>query len=174
MVAIPDEVKKMIRTQEIIVVASVDDTGICNISPRTTFALLKDEVFWLELFKHKSYVNIKKNNWVSVAVFDKKKLSGFQLKGNVSLVRDKEKKQSIISQIADRLTRLHKERILKQITTQTVNVAKFKPKIIYSLNPNEFSDVPIVLDASVDLGRLAVGENSQQIFGFTKKNLESR
>ncbi len=89
MVSIPEDVKKMIREQQVIIVGTADHTGLTNISPRSTFHVRDDEIYWFELFKHKSYYNFKQNPWVSVAIFDTKKLSGYQMKGNVSVVDDK-------------------------------------------------------------------------------------
>ena len=71
MIKIPSKVKKMIFGQQMIVVASVDKNGMSNISPRTTFTILDDVIYWIELFRHKSFVNFQDNDWVSVATFDK-------------------------------------------------------------------------------------------------------
>ena len=172
MVKLPDDVKTMIRSQQMIVVGTADDSGLCNISPRTSFHLTDDNIYWLELFKHKTYQNFSKNNWVSIAVIDKQKLSGFQLKGTASIIKNKEKANQIQLQIVDRLTRTHKDRILKQIGKEPASVVEFKPKIVYPLKPNEVADIPIVLDADLDVSRLAGGANVQQSFGFDQKNLE--
>lgn len=172
MVKLPDDVKKMILSQQMIVVGTTDDGGICNISPRTSFHLTDDNIYWLELFKHKTFHNVSKNNWVSIAVIDKQHLSGFQLKGTVNIIKNKEKANQIQLQIVDRLTRIHKDRILKQIGKEPASVIEFKPKIVYPLNPNEVADIPLVLDADLDVGRLAGGANVQKSFGFDQKNLE--
>ena len=51
MVKIPNHVKEMILNQQMILVASVDENGISNISPRTTFTITDDVIYWIELFK---------------------------------------------------------------------------------------------------------------------------
>ena len=105
-----------------IVVASVDKNGISNISPRTTFTILDDVIYWIELFRHKSLKNFQDNDWVSVATFDKENLEGFQLKGKVVMLDDEKKRKNISLRIINfghnKLTRLHKERILKQLGTK--------------------------------------------------------
>jgi hypothetical protein len=117
------------------------------VSPRTTYYLGADgSIYWLELFKHKTYRNFQKNPWCSVAVFDKKRLIGYQLKGKATIVTDKKSKNEIVIKIVDKLTRLHRQRILKQ--NKKPNLVKFTPNIIYSLNPNELTDSPLVLDAT--------------------------
>ena len=171
MVAIPEDVQKMIRDQQIIVVGTSDETGLVNISPRTSFHLSEDHIYWLELFKHKTFHNLQKNNWVSIAVFDKAKLSGFQLKGKVRLVTDKEKFFHVQLRIVDHLTRLNKERILRQIGKESANIIEFTPKIVYQLNPNEVADIPIVLDADVEVAHLAGGVDMKTSFGMEPESL---
>jgi len=173
MVDLPDDVKKMILAQQMLIVGTADEAGLCNISPRTSFHLEDNYIYWLELFKHKTFHNFSQNKWVSIAVIDKEKLSGFQLKGTVNVIKEKERFEQIKLQIIDRLTRLHKERILKQIGKEPPSIIEFKPKVVYPLKPNEVSDIPIVLDSDVKVGRLAGGVNIKESFGFEQKSLEA-
>ena len=149
MVTISDKVKQMIQGQQIIIVGSADKSGLPNVSPRTSFYIDQDgSIYWLELFKHKTFRNFQKNPWCSVAVFDKRKLSGYQLKGKIKIISDKRTQQEITIKIIDKLTRLHRQRILKYTNDKTPNVIKFTTKIVYSLNPNELADSPMELDAN--------------------------
>jgi len=148
-VAIPCKVKQMIQRQQLILVGSADKSGLTNVSPRTSLYLDPDgSIYWLELFKHKTFRNFQKNPWCSIAVFERKKLSGYQLKGKVEILSDKKTKQEIAIKIIDKLTRLHKQRILKHTNNKTPNVIKFTTQIVYSLNPNELADSPLELDAN--------------------------
>jgi hypothetical protein len=148
MVSIPDKVRQMILKEQTLIVGSTN-RGICNVSPRTTFHVDQDgSIYWLELFKHKTLRNITKNSWCAIAVFDKKKLTGYQLKGKATIVSDRKIKRQITDKIIDRLTRLHKQRIVTQSKNKRPNLIKFSTKIIYSLNPNELADSPLAIDAS--------------------------
>jgi nitroimidazol reductase NimA-like FMN-containing flavoprotein (pyridoxamine 5'-phosphate oxidase superfamily) len=148
MVSIPDKVIQMIRKERILLVGT-SNKAICNISPRTAIHVDKDgSIYWLELFKHKTLRNLKKNPWCTVGVFDKNKLTGYQLKGKATLVSDRKTKSHVSAQIIDRLTRLHKQRILRQSTNKRPNVIKFTAKIVFSLNPNELADSPLIVDAN--------------------------
>ena len=156
----------MILGQQMIVVASVDKNGISNISPRTTFTILDDVIYWIELFRHKSLKNFQDNDWVSVATFDKENLEGFQLKGKVIMLDDEKKRKNISLRIIDKLTRLHKERILKQLGTKIPNIASFKPVIVYSSSPVEAADIPLVTDSDPDIAMLVGGSDAKSNFGF--------
>ena len=149
-----------------IVVSSVDENGIPNISPRTTFTITDDAIYWIELFRHKSFENFQNNNMISVASFDKQNLKGFQLKGKVTMLQDEEKKKNVSLQIIDKLTRLHKERILKQLGNKVPTIASFKPFIIYSSNPVELTDIPLIIGADPAISPFVGGSHMKSKFGF--------
>ena len=172
MVTIPDNIKKMIYEKQVIIVGTADHTGLVNISPRSTFHVTDDKIYWFELFKHKSYYNFRQNPWVSVAIFDTNKLSGYQMKGTVSVVDDKRESFRIRLRILDRLTRLNKEKTLKLTSKNDYKIIKFTPRVIYTLNPFEFADVPGVLDADIEIGRLMGGVDIEATFGINKKSVE--
>lgn len=149
MVAIPSKVKQMIQRQQLILVGSADKSGLSNVSPRTSLYLDQNgSIYWLELFKHKTFRNFQKNPWCSIVVFEKKKLTGYQLKGKIEIISDKKIKQEIAIRIIDKLTRLHKQRILKHTNNKVPNVIMFRAQMIYSLNPNELADSPLELNAN--------------------------
>ena len=149
-----------------IVVSSVDQNLMPNISPRTTFTITDDVIYWIELFRHKSFENFQNNDMISVASFDKEKLKGFQLKGKVTMLQDEEKKKNVSLQIIDKLTRLHKERILKQLENKVPTIASFKPFIIYSSNPAELTDIPLIIGADPEIGSRVGGSHMKSKFGF--------
>lgn len=156
----------MILDQQMIIVASVDKNGISNISPRTTFTIIDDIIYWIELFRHKSLKNFQDNDWVSVALFDQKNLEGFQLKGKVVMLDDEKNRKNISLQIIDKLTRLHKQRILKQLGIKIPNIASFKPVIVYSSSPVEAADIPLVIDSDPEIAMLVGGSDAKSNFGF--------
>ena len=147
MVEIPKEVREMMRKQKVIVVGSVDLNGVCNLSPRTSFTYSKDVIYWLDFFKHKSQGNFRNLPWVSVGVFDKKNLSGFQMKGKVSFVTDEKEKIRITDIVARSVTGKTSSKIFERLSqNKRPDVIMFKPKAIYSLAPEETSGRALVLD----------------------------
>ena len=166
MIKIPDVVKKMILYEQMIIIGSVDKNGITNISPRTTFTILDNVIYWIELFRHKSFMNLQSNSWACIASFDKLNLEGFQLKGKVVMLDDEKKRKEISLRIIDKLTRLHRERILKQLGDKIPEIASFKPVAVYSSSPVEAADIPLVVDADPDIGMLVGGSDTKSNFGF--------
>ena len=148
MVTIPFEIQEMMRKQKVIVVGSVDLNGVANISPRTAFYSSNDAIYWLDFFKHKSQGNFKSLPWVSIAVIDKKKLSGFQLKGKVSFVTDQKEKMRITDIVSRSATGKTSAKIFEQMSQKTPDVIMFVPKAIYSLSPQEESGRALVVDTA--------------------------
>ena len=147
MVTLTTAVQEMLREQKFIVVGSVDANGLCNISPRTSFYYSKNAIYWLDFFKHKSQGNFKTIHWVSVSVFDKKELNGFQLKGKVSFVTDKKEKARITDIITRSVTGKTSSKVFERVSqNKTPDVLLFIPRAIYSLDPKEESGRALTMD----------------------------
>ena len=74
-------------------------------------------------------------------------LKGFQFRGIVSFVTDEPKKTEIKEDIIKKvLEKNSSEKIKKLGEKKEVQVILFEPKVCYSLNPEEFSDMCIGSD----------------------------
>jgi len=147
MVTIPYCVKDLLKDQGIFVVGSVGDTKICTISPRVFFDITKNSIYWLDFFKHKSYQNFKENPWVSIAVFDKDEFVGYQLRGKVSFLTENSETEKIRKKIVQQTLQIHKSKKATEMSTRTSRVIMFEPKVIYSMKPEEHSDLSMVCEA---------------------------
>lgn len=147
MVTIPYCVKDLLEDQGIFVVGSVGDTKICTISPRVFFVIIENSIYWLDFFKHKSYQNFKENPWVSIAVFDKDEFVGYQLRGRVSFLTENSETEKIRKKIVQQTLQKHKSKKAKKMSTRDSRVIKFEPKVIYSMKPEEHSNLSMVCEA---------------------------
>jgi hypothetical protein len=147
MIKIPAKVQEMLKSQKFIVVSSVDANGLANFSPRTSFYCTDTAVYWLDFFKHKSQGNFKTIPWVSVGVFDKKELKGYQIKGKVIFVTESKEKSRITDVITRSVTGKTSSKIFERISqNKTPDVIMFTPKAVYSLDPKEESGVAMIMD----------------------------
>jgi predicted pyridoxine 5'-phosphate oxidase superfamily flavin-nucleotide-binding protein len=147
MIKIPAKVQEMFKSQKVIVVGSVDVNGLANLSPRTSFHFLDSAVYWLDFFKHKSQGNFKSIPWVSVGVFDKKELKGYQIKGKVTFVTESKEKARITDIITRSVTGKTSSKIFERMSqNKTPDVIMFTPKAVYSLDPKEESGVALVME----------------------------
>ncbi|MEC4849316.1 MAG: pyridoxamine 5'-phosphate oxidase family protein [Nitrosarchaeum sp.] len=147
MITIPNEIKEFIEIQGIFAVGTIGVNNIPNISPRIFFRVDQNTIYWLDFFKHKSYKNIQANPWVTISVFNKDDLKGFQFRGIVNFITDEPIKSEIKESIIKKtLEKNSSEKIKKLSEKIEVQVIRFEPKVCYSLNPDEFSDMCIGSD----------------------------
>lgn len=147
MVKIPNEIKEFIEKQGIFAVGTIGANNLPNVSPRIFFRIDEDMIYWLDFFKHKSYKNIQENPWVTIAVFNKDDLKGFQFRGIVSFITDEPQKTEIKESIIKKtLEKNSSEKIKKLSEKRESQVIQFEPRVCYSLNPEEFSDMCIGSD----------------------------
>jgi len=146
-ITIPREIKEFIELQGIFAVGTTGINNIPNISPRIFFRVDENVIYWLDFFKHKSYKNIQANPWVTISVFNKDDLKGFQFRGIVNFITDEPTKSEIKESIIKKtLEKNSSEKIKKLSEKIEVQVIRFEPKVCYSLNPDEFSDMCIGSD----------------------------
>ena len=147
MVKIPNEIKEFIESQGIFVVGTIGANNLANVSPRIFFRVDENRIYWLDFFKHKSYKNIQANPWVTISVFNKDDLKGFQFRGIVSFITDEPIKSEIKESIIKKILEKNSSEKIKKLSEKTeVQVIQFEPKVSYSLNPEEFSDMCIGSD----------------------------
>lgn len=147
MVKIPNEIKEFIENQGIFAVGTIGANNLANVSPRIFFRVDEDVIYWLDFFKHKSYKNIQANHWVTISVFNKDDLKGFQFRGIVSFITDEPTKSKIKESIIKKILEKNSSEKVKKLSEKTeVQVIQFEPRVSYSLNPEEFSDMCIGSD----------------------------
>ena len=146
MVIITQDIIEFINEQGVFVVGSIGTHEFCSVSPRIFFHVTEKVLYWLDFFKHKSYCNFKSNPFVSVAVFNKSKMNGFQLWGKVRFLEDP-KKSTIRAEIIHRTLQSNSSKKINELSRSDAEVIEFTPSTIFSLNPEEFSNLPTGCDA---------------------------
>lgn len=146
MVSIPTKIKDFVETQGVFVVGTVGESNLPNISPRIFFRIDGEIIYWLDFFKHKSYKNIQINPWVTVAVFNKDELKGYQFRGTVNFIKDEPTKTEIKNLIIKTTLERNSSEKVKSLSVKDAELIQFEVKVCYSLNPEEFSDMSIGSD----------------------------
>lgn len=134
MVKLSDEIVSLIAKEgNVVILASVDASGIPNISPRYVMMILEDEkLVFADVYMNKTFANIKKWPKVAAAIVDKANRGGFQLKGDVEEITD----PVVISQCAKKLKEL-------KFDSGPAFVWTLNVKEIYSIIPSESSKMPL-------------------------------
>ena len=145
MVRIPQEIIDFIEDQGVFVVGTVGG-NIVNVSPRIFFKIEEDRIYWLDFFEHKSYRNFQTNPWVTISVFNKDLLKGYQFRGTVSFITDEPTKSEIKNSIVKETTKSYSNEKARKLAQKDAHVILFEPKVCYSLNPEEHADLCIGSD----------------------------
>ncbi len=146
MVKIHSEIKEFIETQGIFAVGTVSGNNLSNVSPRIFFRVDEEAIYWIDFFKHKSFRNFQKNPWITISVFNKEELKGYQFRGTVSFITDESTKSQIRESIIKKTLEKNTSPKVKQMSEKEGQIIQFEPKVCYSLNPEEHSDMCIGSD----------------------------
>jgi len=143
---ISTEIKEFIETQGIFVVGTVNENHLPNISPRIFFRVDDNLIHWIDFFKHKSFRNFQTNPWVTISVFNKEELKGYQFRGIVSFITDEPKKSQIRESIIKKTLEKNTSYKVKQMSEKEGQIIQFEPTVCYSLIPEEYSDMCVDAD----------------------------
>lgn len=146
MVKIPEEIKRFIDTQGIFVVGTIGGNNLPNISPRIFFKVEENAIYWLDFFKHKSFKNMQANPWVTVSIFNKGELKGFQFRGVIMFITDEPTKSEIKDSIIKNTLEKNPSDKVEKISQRESQVIQFEPRVCYSLDPEEYTDMCIGSD----------------------------
>jgi len=146
MVKIPEGIRRFTEEQGVIVVGTTGGNNLTNVSPRIFFKVEEEVIYWLDFFKHKSYKNYSINPWVTIAVFNKENLKGYQFRGTVSFISDEPTKSEIRDMIIKNTLSKSTSEKLESLSVKEAEIIQFEVKVCYSLNPEEYTDMSIGSD----------------------------
>ena len=146
MVKIPEEIKRFIDAQGIFVVGTIGGNNLPNVSPRIFFKVEENAIYWLDFFKHKSFKNMQVNPWVTVSIFNKEELKGFQFRGIIMFITDEPTKSEIKNLIIKNTLEKNPSDKVKKISQRESCLIQFEPRVCYSLDPEEYKDMCISSD----------------------------
>jgi uncharacterized pyridoxamine 5'-phosphate oxidase family protein len=146
MVRIPDDIKEFIENQGIFAVGTSGGNNTPNVSPRIFFKVEEDAIYWLDFFKHKSFKNMQTNPWVTISIFDKDDLKGFQFRGIITFITDEPIRSQIKNAIIKSTLEKNSSEKIQKMSQKEPQVIQFEPKVCYSLNPEEYTDMCIGSD----------------------------
>ncbi len=113
---IPPEIKEFIEEQGIFAVGTVGGNNLPNVSPRIFFRVDDDAIYWIDFFKHKSFKNFQVNPWVTISVYNKEELTGYQFRGTVKIITDEPAKSKIHESIIKKTLEKNTSPKVKQLS----------------------------------------------------------
>ena len=117
MKALSDDIIRFFRKQHFVVVSTIDKAnraphnsckGIVNISRDGT-------IYLLDLYKRKTYANLKENPHISITAVDEHRFKGWCLKGKARIAGGRKLKPAVIKAWEERIAGRIAHRLLKNI-----------------------------------------------------------
>ena len=142
-----DELVHFLHRQGHTVISTIDEDGSIHNSCKGIVEIDKEgNIYLLDLYKQRTYENLKNNNHITLTVVDEHKFEGYCLKGKATIADEKKVSSKTIEAWEKKITGRISQRILKNVHGQ-----KGHPKHPEMLLPKPEYLIMMEVDKIVDL-----------------------
>jgi len=144
---LPDEVVSFFRRQHLTVVSSVDGDGFPHNSCKGIVDITKNgKVYLLDLYKARTFKNLKINHRISIMGVDEHKFSGYCLKGSGKIVKREKLTARLLKAWDERIAGRITQRLLKEMRGEKghkrhTEASLPKPQYLIEMNVAEIIDL---------------------------------
>ena len=113
---LPREIIRFFEKQGFVIISTIGEDGSINASAKGIVGIEeRGKVYLLDLYKKKTFNNLKKNSNVSITAVDEQAFEGYTLKGHAKIIVKNRFEEHIIKAWQDRIVRRVTNRILKNV-----------------------------------------------------------
>jgi predicted pyridoxine 5'-phosphate oxidase superfamily flavin-nucleotide-binding protein len=113
---LPEEVVNFFSNQGFVIVSSIDSQGYPHSSCKGIIEIDKDgKISLLDLYKAKTYENLKRHPLMSITAVDEHRFKGYCLKGKAKIVNRDRLSSKDIKSWEEKITKRLSQRVLKNI-----------------------------------------------------------
>jgi uncharacterized pyridoxamine 5'-phosphate oxidase family protein len=110
------EIIQFFQNQGFVIVSTVDKSGFSHNSCKGIVKITnEDKIYLLDLYKARTYKNLKRNSKISITAVDEYQFKGYSLKGKARIIPGDKLSPEIIKLWGDKITRRVTKRIMKNI-----------------------------------------------------------
>lgn len=111
-----DDIIQFFQNQGYVVVSTIDNKGFVHCSCKGIAKInRKGEIYLLDLYKGKTFENLKANPTVSITAVDEHRFLGYCLKGEAKIITEEEIGLEVMKAWEDRITSRLTHRLLKNM-----------------------------------------------------------
>ena len=111
-----DDIINFFQSQGFVVVSTIDkDGGLHNACKGIVDIKSNGRIYLLDLYKGKTFQNLKNNPHISIAAADEHKFAGYCLKGKAKIITGEEISPQIIKAWEERITSRLTRRVIRNI-----------------------------------------------------------
>jgi len=142
-----DEINQFLQNQSFTIVSSIDKDGSLHNACKGIVEIDRGgKIYLLDLYKSKTYENLKRNPRISLTAVDERTFKGYCLKGRAEIIARDKLDPRIITAWENKLTSRITHRIVKNITE-----VKSHPRHPEALLPKPEYMIALEVDEVVDL-----------------------
>lgn len=113
---ITDDIIYLFHKQGFVIVSTLDSEGTIHCSAKGIAGIeARGQIFLIDLYKGKTFNNLKRNSTISVTAIDEDEFNGFTLKGKAKIVSREEIKDHIITSWEDKVIQRVSKRVIGHI-----------------------------------------------------------
>jgi len=151
-----EDIVSFFHKQPYTIVTTVDKKGCPHNSCKGIVDIEEDgTIYLLDLYKEKTYSNLKENPHVNITAVDEHKFIGFCLKGKAEIANKEVIHSAIVKKWEDRITKRISQRLLRNIQGQ-----KGHPSHPESLFPKPEYLIKVIVEEIIDLTPHHIKKNS--------------
>jgi len=141
------EVIYVFEKQGFVIVSTLDSNGGIHCAAKGIVGMEEEgKVYVIDLYKNKTFNNLKKNPTVSITAVDEETFTGYTLKGKAKIVDRKEIKSHIIESWENKVVQRVSKRVIGDIKKETKSL--HHPEAIFP--PPEYL-IEVDVESVVDL-----------------------
>jgi len=111
-----DRIIRFFQNQGFVIVSTIDSHGRPHSSCKGIIKITKTgQVYLLDLYKERTFRNLKRNPYIAITAIDEHRFKGFCLKGKAEIIRGSEISLRLIAAWEERITQRITQRLLKNL-----------------------------------------------------------
>jgi uncharacterized pyridoxamine 5'-phosphate oxidase family protein len=111
-----NEIIQFLQNQSFVIVSTIDKKGMPHNSCKGIIKINpKGLIYLLDVYKGKTYNNLKRNSKISLTAVDEHKFKGYCLKGKAKIILRKRLRSEILRAWQDRITSRLTQRLIRNI-----------------------------------------------------------
>ena len=111
-----DELLQFLHKQHYMVISTIDKNGAIHNSCKGIVEIdQQGRIYLLDLYRQKTYANLKSNPNISLTAVDEHKFRGYSLKGKAKIIAENKVKKEIMKAWDKKITGRISQRIIKNI-----------------------------------------------------------
>ncbi|HIE35871.1 MAG TPA: pyridoxamine 5'-phosphate oxidase family protein [Candidatus Omnitrophica bacterium] len=142
---IPDQLVSFLQKQGFVVVSTLDKKGNIHNSAKGIVETKDDKIYLIDLYKKRTFLNLKNNPKISITAIDERKFLGFTLKRKAKVLKGRIKEEilekwekKVIKRILKRVMRSIKE---ERKSSSQPEASFTSPKYLIEMEVEEVIDL---------------------------------